>query len=79
MIPVRVPADLTVNTIGGIRTLNPDHPLYATCCPVCDEQLDGLPITLVAVGIAPVDRKPAGWTTGGAVAVHAACAGVEGA
>ncbi|MFC6081001.1 hypothetical protein [Sphaerisporangium aureirubrum] len=33
-----------------------------------------MPVALVAVGVDPDDRKPAGWTTGGAVAVHTACA-----
>jgi hypothetical protein len=77
MIPVRVPVDVPIHTVGGIRTLMAEHPLYDRDCPVCDGPLTDLPITLVCVGIHPEDRKPSGWTTGGAVAVHAACAGVE--
>lgn len=77
MIPVRVPADAPIHTVGGIRTLDPDHALALTRCPVCDGWLSNNPITLVLVGILPEDRKESGWTTGGAVAVHAACAGVE--
>lgn len=73
MIPVRVPADLTIHTVGGVRSLDPDHPLYVADCPVCDRMLQDHPIILVAVGIAPEDRKDSGWTTGAAVAVHAAC------
>jgi hypothetical protein len=46
-------------------TVQPDHPLADWGCPV-----------LVFAGIEPDDRKPAGWTTGAAVAVHASCAGV---
>ena len=77
MIPVRVPADLTVHTVGGVRTLTEKHALYETPCPVCGYLLEGYPITLVAVGIPHDERKPAGWTTGGAVAVHAECAGID--
>lgn len=77
MIPVRVPADVALYTVGGIRTLTPEHRLYRRDCPVCDRPLADQPITLVCVGIHPADRKPSGWTTGGAVAVHAVCAGVE--
>ncbi|WP_137991234.1 hypothetical protein [Streptomyces vilmorinianum] len=76
IIPVRVHADAQVHTVGGIRELQPDHPLYSEHCPVCDFLLGTQPITLVFVGIEPEDRKDTGWTTGGAVAVHAACAGL---
>lgn len=77
MIPVRVEATMMPVLANERRfTIAPDHPLAAGSCPVCDGPLtDGVTV-LVFVGIDPEDRKPAGWTTGGAVAVHAACAGV---
>lgn len=90
MIPVRVPADLKTVLANERRfTVQPDHPVAEHVCPVCDGPLyatpradgEGLdmvpgPVVLVFVGIAPEDRKDAGWTTGAAVAVHEACAGV---
>jgi len=79
VIPVRVPADAPPHTVGGIRTLSAEHPLHTAACPVCDGLLADQPITLVFVGIHPEDRKASGWTTGGAVAVHAACAGIDAA
>lgn len=77
MIPVRVPMDAAIHTVGGVRTLDADHPAYSDPCPVCDGPAGDAPITLVLVGFAPGDRRPTGWGTGGAVVVHAACAGVE--
>lgn len=77
MIPVRVPVDAPIHTVGGVRTLDSDHPLYIADCPVCDAVLGFEPITLVLVGIPPEDRKESGWTTGAAVTVHAACVGVS--
>ena len=77
MIPVRVPALMEPVLASPRRfTIAADHPLAAGFCPVCDGPLTGQPVVLVFVGIAPEDRKPAGFTTGGAVAVHAACTGV---
>jgi hypothetical protein len=77
MIPVRVPAGASPVLATERRfAVAPDHPLAAGVCPACDLPLPGSPAVLVLVGIAPEDRKPAGWTTGGAVAVHAVCAGV---
>lgn len=79
MIPVRVPADITVPITGGIKTIDHDH-LYAKVpCPVCDEPTPGTAVVLVVVGIEPEDRKDSGWTNGGAVIVHADCAGYAGA
>lgn len=77
MIPVRVPADVKVTLASGRRmAARRGHPIDTEPCPVCDRALgDGVTV-LVFVGIAPEDRKPGGYTTGGAVAVHAACAGV---
>lgn len=75
MIPVRVPAELKVTTVGGVRTLPPDSQLHGEPCPACGDPLHIRPIVLVAIGISPEDRKPGGYTTGGAVAVHADCAG----
>lgn len=90
MIPVRVPADARITLASERRhVIAPDHPLAMEDCPACGLPLIGTPradggldmaagpVVLVFVGIAPDDRKPAGWTTGGAVAVHEACAGVK--
>lgn len=78
MIPVRVPAGSEPHVIAGlVRTVNAEHPLYYYLCPACDEPIGDLPLTLVCVGIAPHKRKDSGWTRGGAVAVHAACVGLE--
>jgi hypothetical protein len=79
MIPVRVPADAKpVLASDRVIDLQPTHPLALsqTPCPACDSPLAGTKIVLVLAGIAPGDRKDSGWTAGGAVAVHAACAGV---
>lgn len=77
MIPVRVPAGARpVLANERVFTLSDDHPLADASCPVCDERLaGGAEAVLVLAGIAAEDRKPAGWTTGGAIAVHKACAG----
>lgn len=76
MIPVRVPANLSPHIVRDDFQLSEGHPLYGDPCPVCDEAMgyDGLAVALVAVGIMPIDRKPSGYTTGGAVAVHTQCA-----
>ncbi|WP_157251099.1 hypothetical protein [Nonomuraea typhae] len=76
MIPVRLPATFEPYIVRDDCTLSADHPLYGSPCPVCPTPLgtDGKPVALVAVGIDPDDRKPVGWMTGAAVAVHTACA-----
>jgi len=78
MIPVRVHADFQPPYVA-VKHVQPDHPLVDTAfdCPVCDESLSDRCVALVPVGIQAKDRKPAGWTTGAAVAVHATCAGVD--
>jgi len=77
VIPVRVPADAGPVLASERRfAANRGHPLDNLPCPVRGGPLGEQVIVLVLAGIAPEDRKPAGWTTGGAVAVHAACAGV---
>jgi hypothetical protein len=77
MIPVRVRADAMPVLASERRfAANRGHPLDDLPCPVCDRPLGEQVIVLVLAGIAPEDRKPAGVTLGGAVAVHAACAGV---
>lgn len=77
MIPVRVPA-ACIPVLGTDRRFDiaPDHPLSSVECPVCDELLSdgGHAVVLVFVGVRPGDRKPAGYVTGAAVAVHEACA-----
>lgn len=76
MIPVRVPADMQVTLANG-RVFDPapeGHWLHDAICPVCDELLGKGRTVLVFAGILPEDRKPGGWTTGAAVAVHQACA-----
>lgn len=79
MIPVRIKSDTKpVIPTDRVITMNPDHPLAHTQCPVCDVQLVARPVVLVFVGIAPEDRERAtGYATGAAVTVHADCAGVE--
>jgi hypothetical protein len=76
LIPVRVPADLRPHIVS-LKHLAAEHPLGQSMCPVCDGPLHDRTVALVAVGIAPEDRKPAGWTTGGCVLVHTECAGAE--
>ena len=82
MIPVRVPADIKPQLANPRRfTVGPDHPMCSHECPGCGEPLgypsdNPPPVVLVFAGIGPERRKPGGWTTGGAVAVHALCAGV---
>ena len=77
MIPVRVAAG-TMPVLASERRLaaNRGHPIDGQPCPVCDDPLGERITVLVFVGIAPEDRKPGGFTVGGAVAVHAVCAGV---
>jgi hypothetical protein len=78
VIPVRIPADAKPVLASGRRfTIGSHHPLYNELCPVCDGPLgEGVSVLIVA-GIEPSNRKPGGWATGAAVAVHAACAGVR--
>lgn len=77
MIPVRVPSAMMPVLAGERRmTIQKNHPLHDEPCPVCDGPLGEAVTVLVFAGIEPGDRKPSGWTTGAAVAVHAACAGV---
>jgi hypothetical protein len=81
MIPVRVRMDTKpVIAVDKVIDLSPTHPiaLSETPCPACDGPLAGTKVVLVFVGIAPEDRERASgeWGTGGAVTVHAACAGV---
>jgi hypothetical protein len=78
MIPVRIPADARPH-IAAVKHVQPDHLLAESPfdCPVCDETLSDRCVALVAVGIEPHSRKPAGWCTGGAVGVHAECAGAD--
>lgn len=73
MIPVRISNDLQPVLANSRRFPSADG-----WCPVCDETLAEGPVVLVFCGIAPIDRKEGEnrWTTGGAVAVHAVCAGV---
>lgn len=78
IIPVRIRSDARPLLANDRRfTVRPDHPLAIVPCPVCDELLAGRVCVLIVAGIAPEDRKPGGYTTGAAVAVHAACAGVR--
>jgi hypothetical protein len=64
--------------VGGVRrNTDETHWVYVADCPVCDEGISDEPYVLVFVGIDPEDRKDSGWTNGGAVVVHAACAGVS--
>jgi hypothetical protein len=77
MIPVRVPVDAPLHLVGGIVNVLPPHPLAEQTCPACDDLLSAAPVTLVYVGTDPATRASGKkWVTGGAVAVHAACAGL---
>jgi hypothetical protein len=77
VIPVRVPATAKPVLASERRfAASRGHPLDNLPCPVCDGPLGDQVTVLVLAGIAPEDRKERGWTHGGAVAVHAACAGV---
>ena len=76
MIPVR--ADRLPHVIS---TYPCPGPAVHGPCPACDEEIGG-PIALVHIGPGddPGDQAKARagrWHTGAAVAVHAACAGVE--
>ncbi len=80
MIPVRVSVDAKPTVASGRRMiLEPDHPLYHGVCTVCNRTLGGpdpgRTVILILAGIAPEDRKPSGYTTGSAIAVHTRCAG----
>jgi hypothetical protein len=76
MIPVRIPSAFEPYIVRDDCLLDAEHPLHGQPCPACAEPLgaDGLPVALVAIGIAPAARKSEGHTSGGAVAVHTACA-----
>jgi hypothetical protein len=77
MIPVRVRADAKPVLASERRmAAHRGHPIDPVPCPVCGIPLGERVMVLILAGIAPEDRKEAGWTTGGAVAVHAVCAGV---
>jgi hypothetical protein len=77
IIPVRVPAGaMPVLASERRMTILPGHPLYDELCPVCDGLLGEATAVLVFAGIESESRKPGGFTTGAAVAVHAFCAGV---
>lgn len=76
MIPVRVPADAQVHTVGEPRRLASDHPLFVEDCPVCDRVFGSEPIILVYIGTPIEKRKATGWTRGAAVVVHAECTGL---
>lgn len=77
IIPVRVPADARPVLASERRfAAHRGHPLDGIPCPVCDGPLGERVTVLILAGISPEDQKPGGFTYGGAVAVHAACAGV---
>lgn len=77
LIPVRVPAGAMPVLASERRfAAGRGHPLDPLPCPACGKPLGEAVTVLIVAGIAPEDRKPAGATTAGTVAVHAACAGV---
>ena len=83
MIPVRVSADAKPVLASERRfRIGFEHPMGYAPCPACGKPLAGQSTVLVLTGIAPeADKWPAEdragrWATGGAVLVHAACAGV---
>ena len=75
MIPVRVLSSTKPILASERRFSNGTAENYP--CPVCDLPLGTGIVVLVFVGIEPERRKPGGYTTGAAVAVHAVCAGVD--
>lgn len=82
MIPVRAQC---LPTVTATRELQAGHPLVGASCPACDGRLragDLLALVYIGPGANPEDQVKARagrWHTGAAVAVHAACAGVEAA
>ena len=77
-IPIRARSDSPITTFGVRPPMTPDHPLADLGYQVCGGARTTEPITLVFVGVRPENRKPGGgWTTGAAVIVHAACAGLS--
>jgi hypothetical protein len=77
VIPVRVPADFVASRMGSAIPVAADHLLirHGMLCPACDRPFDTVQaVVLVPVGIPPYARQDAGWTTAGAVPVHAECA-----
>lgn len=74
-IPVQVPDGAQLHTIGKPRPISRAHPAYGTPCPACGRALRNEPQTLVYVGADPAGRTNQGAMIGGAVIVHAACAG----
>ena len=83
MIPVRVRMDTKpVLASDRVMTIASDHPLAreGVLCPACDRAFTlNNKAVLVFVGIDPEDheRHSGAYGTGGAVAVHAACAGLQ--
>lgn len=78
IIPVRVAASARPVLAGRAEPfpLLSSHPLRGEECPACGRRFPRQGeclVQLVLVGIAPDDRAPAGFVTGGAVAVHALC------
>ena len=80
MIPVRVKADTQVVLASERRFhIAAGHPLSRSACPACGGPLTSAVCVLVFVGIDPETRaqkQGIGYCSGGAVAVHAVCAGV---
>lgn len=70
-IPVRVDPAVRAHVVRSGFDLDATHPLFHQDCPVCDEPLGGLGVSLVYVGRYPDDDKR-GWTAA-AVAVHDNC------
>lgn len=80
LIPIRVHATLRPVLAGEPFLLAADHPAARYACPACDEHLacsgrDPRSVVLVFVGVAPDNQKTLGYVNGGAVIVHAECAG----
>lgn len=66
---------MTTQTVGGVRTLHPEHPLAYETCPACGDPLVWEPITLVIVTPSTGRRAKNGTVhTDTAIPVHAGCA-----
>ena len=75
IIPVRVDPAIVPHVTNTGFIIEPGHPLYIECCPVCGKPLPDGPVSLVLVGREP-DTEMSAWTAA-AVAVHDACTGAQ--
>lgn len=82
MIPVRIDSNTALTVVSPkLNTIDKLHPIYGLECPACGITLSDIKdnnpiqIALVYVGMRRTERIKK-YATGGAVAVHAECAGL---